>query len=230
MQKIYEDGYSFEFFPSFRWILVKMAMANFTLCFLLGSCGKGPSCPYVHDPDKVAICKDFLQTGTCEAGSLCDLSHDPTLERVPACMHFLKGHCSKADCRYAHVRVNPAAPVCEAFGVLGFCPKGAECSDRHVHECPAYSNTGTCRNTKCQLPHIDRAGRIRQQAGRDLATKPGTAEVGEDDAKDISSSDEDDYDEIDSDDVDSDGLLDEPTLMVGTSSQESFGQVDFINL
>jgi hypothetical protein len=48
-----------------------------------GSCTHGPRCRYVHDPHRVAICKDFLQQGECPSGANCDLSHDPTPERTP---------------------------------------------------------------------------------------------------------------------------------------------------
>ncbi|KAI9858552.1 MAG: hypothetical protein M1824_004288 [Vezdaea acicularis] len=190
------------------------------------TCKKGSSCPFIHDPAKVAICKDFLQKGSCPAGDNCDLSHDPTPERVPACLHFLRGACSKENCRYAHVRVSPDADVCRPFAVLGFCPKGSDCTERHVHECPDYANTGSCRNQKCRLPHVDRAGRLRQknaQQGADPANRrPVESE------SDISS-EEEDYEEIDSEDVDSDGLTDEP-LLAGRepNNDDIFDQRDFV--
>ncbi len=147
------------------------------------------------------MCKDFLQTGSCPAGTSCDLSHEPTPERVPACLHFLRGKCSNPACRYAHVRVNPAAPVCKDFAMLGYCSQGASCSERHVHECPDYANTGACRKRKCHLPHVDRAGQIRKHTADTVEAPSGSAE---DDDSDLVSDDE--YDEIDTDDVDSDGL------------------------
>ncbi|KAI9749520.1 MAG: hypothetical protein M4579_006840 [Chaenotheca gracillima] len=170
------------------------------------SCSKGPLCPYQHDPSKVGICKDFLQNGTCPTGDACDLSHDPTPERVPACLHFLRGKCSNPNCRYAHVRVNPGAPVCASFAKVGFCGKGAECLERHVHECPDYANKGSCGNLKCRLPHIDRAGQIRKTATGGTGGQVDVA-AGKEDAGDVASdisSDEDD--ELGSDDVDSDNL------------------------
>ncbi|KAI5794073.1 hypothetical protein FPQ18DRAFT_329614 [Pyronema domesticum] len=101
-----------------------------------GRCNKAQACPYVHDPEKVAICPAFLASGSCPDGNMCDLSHDPTPHRVPVCHHFVRGNCTNQDCRYAHVRVNPAAPVCRRFAMLGYCPKGSECAERHVRECP----------------------------------------------------------------------------------------------
>ena len=113
--------------------------------------------------------------------------------------------------------------MCTDFAVLGYCGKGANCSQRHVHECPDYANTGKCRKPKCHLPHVDRAGQIRKRAANvtDLITGPG-----EDNNSDIVSDDE--YDEIDSDDVDSDGLdedlmqLSDDTASHGLSQQQDF--------
>lgn len=165
-----------------------------------GQCSKGPSCPYIHDPHKVAMCKEFLLKGECASGMACDLSHDPTPERVPACLHFLRGKCSNPSCRYAHIHVNPAAPVCKDFGTIGYCGLGAACAQRHVHECPEYANTGTCPRQKCHLPHIDRAGQIKKR----IATlAPENANGADNEDSDLVSDDEE---EEDSDDVDSDGM------------------------
>ena len=147
------------------------------------------------------MCKDYLQTGSCPAGDSCDLSHEATPERVPACVHFLRGKCSNPTCRYAHVRVNPAAPVCKDFAMLGYCGLGATCPERHVHECPDYANTGTCRKRKCHLPHVDRAGQNRKHNANVTDNATGSAEEND---SDLVSDDE--YDEIDTDDVDSDSL------------------------
>ena len=155
------------------------------------------------------MCRDFLQTGTCPAGDSCDLSHDPTPERVPACLHFLRGKCSNSPCRYAHVRVNPAAPVCRDFAILGYCGKGIDCLERHIHECPDYANTGTCRNTKCALPHVDRAGQIRKHAAAAASTANNSVVIN----REMHNDDEDDDDVVsdeeedtNSDDMDSDGV------------------------
>ncbi|KAL5001662.1 hypothetical protein BDV10DRAFT_159477 [Aspergillus recurvatus] len=186
-----------------------------------GTCYKGPSCPYIHDPNKVAICKDFLQTGQCSAGNSCDLSHEPSPHRSPACVHFLRGRCSNPECRYAHVRVTPGAPVCRAFATLGYCDKGETCEERHVHECPDYANTGVCKKKHCRLPHVDRAGQIRKNAAPKEA---------EDDDESDASSEEEEFDEIGSDDVDSDYLSDEGELIEGTETGEVSKQQDFIRL
>lgn len=175
--------------------MVMVGPRNHTDTFL-GICPKGPRCRYIHDPTKVAVCKEFLLKGTCTAGDSCDVSHDLTPERTPACMHFSRGNCSNANCRYSHVRVSPSALVCRPFATYGYCEKGAACTERHVHECPDFSNTGTCDTKGCKLPHRLKASMLRKNAAR--------GEEAEDGSSDLSS--DDDAAEIDSDDVDSDDL------------------------
>ncbi|KAI5306912.1 hypothetical protein KEM56_006473 [Ascosphaera pollenicola] len=194
--------------------------------FVRSSCYKGPSCRYTHDPNRVAICKDFLLTGQCPNDPACDLSHDPIPERTPACVHFLRGRCNNDQCRYAHVRVSPGAPVCRDFAVLGYCGKGAACMERHVHECPDYANKGSCPRKRCALPHVDRAGQIRKMTSN-RAESSENAE-GEEEDDDISSDEE--YEQLDSDDVSSDGESeDEPVLILpGEDTGEVAAQQDFI--
>ena len=176
----------------------------------------------------MAICKDFLQTGSCPAGDSCDLSHQPTPERSSTCLHFLRGRCTNTSCRYTHVRVNPGAPVCHPFATLGFCEAGGKCEERHVNECPNYANTGACKNKRCRLPHIDRAGQIRKNAANRTGNEASKSDLGN--GEDISS-EEDDYDEIGSDDIDSDDLEDPEPMEVadpndgsGLSQQQDFVQ------
>ncbi|ROT36865.1 hypothetical protein SODALDRAFT_208952 [Sodiomyces alkalinus F11] len=163
-----------------------------------GTCPKGPGCRYIHDPSKVAVCRDFLQKGICPNGETCDLSHELTLQRTPTCLHYIKGHCANANCPYTHHHVSPSAPVCRAFGIYGYCEAGAGCTERHVAECPDFSNTGKCKTKGCKLLHRERASVLRknQQEG----------EAGDDDDDhdhDLSSEDESaDSDDVDSDEVD----------------------------
>ncbi|KAG5960011.1 hypothetical protein E4U58_004795 [Claviceps cyperi] len=157
-----------------------------------GSCHKGPSCRYQHDPTKVAICRDFLKDGKCPSGEICDLSHETTPERMPDCLHYARGHCANPNCLYTHSKAAPCALVCEAFGFYGFCDQGAHCAHRHVFECPDFSNTGSCKTKGCKLLHRERASLLRSQAVK--------ADSAMD--EDISSDEE----PIDSDDVDSDDL------------------------
>lgn len=158
-------------------------------------CGKGSYCRYTHDASKVAICMDYLRNGDCILKESCNFAHDLAPERTPMCVHFQKGRCSNADCRYAHVHVAPGALVCRPFAVYGYCEKGANCPERHVKECPDFSNTGSCKVKLCKLPHKNLASTIRKH----------TATIDDDDS-DLSS---DDDNPIDSDDVDSDDMTEE---------------------
>lgn len=94
------------------------------------------------------------------------------------------------------MKVSPTALVCRSFGIYGYCEKGASCDQRHVHECPDFSNTGVCTTKGCKLPHRHKASVMR--------TNNSSAE---DESSDLSSDEEDE--EIDSDDVDSDDLEEE---------------------
>ncbi|KAK6865138.1 Zinc finger CCCH domain-containing protein [Apiospora arundinis] len=122
-----------------------------------GSCSKGPRCRYVHDPSKVAICRDWLLKGQCQKGDACDLSHEIAEERIPLCLHFANGNCRNEKCSYLHVEHSQSDLVCRAFGFCGWCDKGASCAERHVFECPDFSNTGVCKTKGCKHLHRERA-------------------------------------------------------------------------
>ncbi|KAI2636917.1 hypothetical protein GGS26DRAFT_546505 [Hypomontagnella submonticulosa] len=156
-----------------------------------GSCPKGPGCRYIHDVSKTAVCRDYLLKGKCLQGDACDLSHDITEQRTPLCVHFAKGNCHNASCSYVHAEHSPTDPVCPAFGFYGYCEKGAQCPDRHVFECPNFSNTGVCNLKGCKRPHIERASVLRKANHR----------MSSEEMEDLSS---DDDAAADSDDVDSD--------------------------
>ena len=121
------------------------------------------------------------------------------------------------------------ALVCHSFATLGFCEKGAGCSERHVHECPKYSNTGACDNVKCGLPHVDRAGQIRKHTTDKTDAVLSASRSGGAEAEDVSSDDRD-YDTSDHADVDSD-VLEEPESVTaheygGLSPQQDFVRFD----
>ncbi|KAM0509376.1 hypothetical protein ACHAPB_001525 [Verticillium nonalfalfae] len=155
-----------------------------------GSCPKGPTCRYIHDASKVAVCRDFLQKGKCANGEDCDLSHDLCPQRTPTCLHFIKGNCANHECPYAHNNVSPGALVCRPFGLYGFCEAGQECTERHVSECPDFSNTGVCKTKGCKLLHRERASVLRK-AGE----QQEDADMSSDD--DVADSDDVDSDEVD---------------------------------
>ncbi|KAF2850744.1 hypothetical protein T440DRAFT_507829 [Plenodomus tracheiphilus IPT5] len=136
-----------------------------TLCPALTSTGvcTRHACHYHHDPNKQALCKRWLYKDDCPKGEFCPLSHAAKPENAPTCLHFQDGRCNNDECRFAHVRVNPAALNCEAFGRLGYCEKGNTCTELHAHECPSFSNTGDCSyGDKCRLGHVHRASRMRK--------------------------------------------------------------------
>ncbi|XP_061634036.1 zinc finger CCCH domain-containing protein 3 isoform X1 [Phyllopteryx taeniolatus] len=124
-----------------------------------GKCNRGSSCPYIHDPDKVAVCTRFLR-GTCkQPDGACPFSHKVAKEKMPVCSYFLKGICNNSNCPYSHVYVSRKAKVCEDF-IKGFCPEGEKCKKKHTLVCPDFSKTGSCPlGTRCKLQHHQRAKR-----------------------------------------------------------------------
>lgn len=129
------------------------------------------------------------------------------------------------------MRVNPSALVCRNFAILGYCSKGAACSERHIHECPNWSNVGICHDRKCRLPHIDRAGQLRKQTANFLENQRSNHETNKlENGIDDISSDEDTNNGSESEDVDSDGIEDGIKLQPQKGDQSSFQQDDFIYL
>ena len=120
--------------------------------------------------------------------------------------------------------------VCRKFSVFGYCSNGALCDQRHVHECPDWSNTGSCHSKRCRLPHVDRAGQIRRQTANhvDVHTEIVNDTVENSDGNDLSSEGEK-INEIEDDDVDSEGLVDDVYINMPASSNHGLhDQDDFI--
>ncbi|EIN05991.1 hypothetical protein PUNSTDRAFT_145382 [Punctularia strigosozonata HHB-11173 SS5] len=135
-----------------------------------GSCSRGLTCAYQHDPDKIAICWPFLQGNCAKTAETCALSHDPIPQRTPLCVHFANaGRCTRTNCPFPHVRVGPKQGVCRDFAVLGYCDKGLDCEHQHVRECPDFADTGACMIKGCKLPHVIRANRNRKPVQAALA-------------------------------------------------------------
>ncbi|KAK2835018.1 hypothetical protein Q5P01_015502 [Channa striata] len=141
-----------------------------------GKCNRGDSCPYIHDPDKVAVCTRFLR-GTCkQADGTCPFSHKVAKEKMPVCSYFLKGICNNSDCPYSHVYVSRKAEVCTDF-VNGYCPEGEKCKKKHTLVCPDFSKTGSCpRSGRCKLRHRQGAKRSASNAFTAPAKKTRSAE------------------------------------------------------
>ncbi|XP_054446524.1 zinc finger CCCH domain-containing protein 3 [Pteronotus mesoamericanus] len=132
-----------------------------------GRCNRGEHCPYIHDPEKVAVCTRFVR-GTCKkTDGTCPFSHQVSKEKMPVCSYFLKGICSNSSCPYSHVYVSRKAEVCADF-LKGYCPLGAKCKKKHTLLCPDFSRSGSCpRGAQCQLLH-----RNRKRLGRRAAAPP----------------------------------------------------------
>lgn len=138
---------------------------------MTGMCGRGLTCPYQHDSQKISLCPLYLAE-KCpfqDAPEVCSLSHDPTPERTPICTRFnTTGDCYKgASCLYPHIRVGSKTGICRDFAVLGYCDKGAMCEASHLRECPDFAETGVCKKmglkgaAGCKLPHVIRANQQR---------------------------------------------------------------------
>lgn len=191
----------------------------------LGSCAKAQSCRYIHDPDKLALCPAYLKDNCTLSSTECPLSHSPDAHRSPTCVHFNRGHCDKdKDCRYAHIKTNPSAPVCREFALLGYCTLGAKCENRHVYECPDFTERGECSRRGCKLPHIDTAMTVRKRNEREAIKKRyQNDDVDDEDGEEDLSEDADEEEEEETDsDVESEGFIDD---------RERFeDQLDFMHL
>ena len=128
---------------------------------------------YQHDPSKIAICWNFLQDHCPNSAETCNLSHEPTPQRTPLCLHFLnKGRCTREKCPFPHVNVGQRLGVCRDFAVLGYCEQGLDCGRQHVRECPDFAEKGNCGTKGCKLPHVIRANRNRIVASLSATSSP----------------------------------------------------------
>uniref|UniRef100_A0A671SYD7 Zinc finger CCCH domain-containing protein 3 n=1 Tax=Sinocyclocheilus anshuiensis TaxID=1608454 RepID=A0A671SYD7_9TELE len=139
-----------------------------------GKCNHGDACPYIHDPDKVAVCTRFLRSTCKQTDGNCPFSHKVAKEKMPVCSYFLKGICNNSSCPYSHVYVSRKADVCKDF-VRGYCPQGDKCKKKHTLVCPDFSSTGVCpRGSKCKLHHRQSLKRSGSNASFEPAKKACT--------------------------------------------------------
>lgn len=202
----------------------KTGPSHETEMLTVGSCAKGQSCRYIHDPDKLALCPAYLKDTCPLSPDQCPLSHTHNAHRSPSCLHFNRGHCDKdKSCRYAHIKTNPSAPVCRDFALLGYCALGAKCDKRHIFECPDFNERGECpRGGKCKLQHIDTATTVRKRVESENIRK---RYHGEDDIDEENSDDEDDEEEEEMEETESD------VESEGVDDSERFeDQLDFMHL
>ncbi|KAJ1991094.1 hypothetical protein H4R33_001497 [Dimargaris cristalligena] len=135
-----------------------------------GRCSAGEKCPFIHDPNRIAMCTRFLR-GACTLGDKCPFSHDLKPERVPLCSHFQRGLCTKEDCPYLHIKMSADAPVCRDFVEEGFCSRGKQCDKRHVYECPDFTERGECSKPNCKLPHRAKAAQKAEKKPKDASER-----------------------------------------------------------
>ncbi|KNE69104.1 hypothetical protein, variant [Allomyces macrogynus ATCC 38327] len=113
-----------------------------------GTCSRGTACALIHDPVCITLCR-FALFGRDHDATRCKHNHTLTAHNTPHCAHFQRGACTNAACKFIHAKPAPGAPVCRNF-LDGYCPHGAQCTARHVWECPQ----GTaCSNGKCRWQH-----------------------------------------------------------------------------
>ncbi|XP_010582528.1 PREDICTED: zinc finger CCCH domain-containing protein 3 isoform X1 [Haliaeetus leucocephalus] len=137
-----------------------------------GKCNRGDSCPYIHDPEKVAVCTRFLR-GTCKkTDGTCSFSHKVSKDKMPVCSYFLKGICSNSNCPYSHVYVSRKAEVCQDF-LKGYCPMGEKCKKKHTLVCPDFAKKGVCpRGAWCKLLHPQKKRHPREAEDGDRNEPP----------------------------------------------------------
>jgi hypothetical protein len=149
-----------------------------------GACNRALTCQYQHNPDKIAICWNFLQGDCPNSAETCNLSHDPTPQRTPLCLHFLNnGRCTRDNCPFPHANLGARQGICRDFAVLGYCESGLDCNKQHVRECPDFAETGTCSQKGCKLPHVIRANKNRKPVpsiSRSMNTDAGSTGSGND--------------------------------------------------
>ncbi|NXK51377.1 ZC3H3 protein, partial [Chauna torquata] len=132
-----------------------------------GKCNRGENCPYIHDPEKVAVCTRFLR-GTCKkTDGKCPFSHKVSKDKMPVCSYFLKGICSNSNCPYSHVYVSRKAEVCQDF-LKGYCPMGEKCKKKHTLVCPDFAKKGICpKGARCKLLHPQKKRHPRGDSAAD---------------------------------------------------------------
>eukprot|EP01134_Creolimax_fragrantissima_P008248 CFRG8248T1 len=123
---------------------------------LYGKC-TNLDCPYVHDPAKVNVCRQFIKGKQCKfPEGECPLSHVADKNKMPLCMtYYNKGQCKRgSECYDLHIDVDHSKPACKDF-INGYCPNGSACAKRHHWTCPEFSEKGSCHlGKKCSMRHI----------------------------------------------------------------------------
>ena len=119
----------------------------FSLPISLGKCTRGDHCPFIHDPERVAVCTKYVAQIVC-VGS-------PLLLKQSAC-RFLRGVCSKMDgtCPFYHKvtkeKVTPDRLMLPGsftffFFATFFCAQMPVCS---------FFLRGVCARDECPYLHV----------------------------------------------------------------------------
>nr|CDS27042.1 Zinc finger CCCH domain containing protein 3 [Hymenolepis microstoma] len=96
-----------------------------------GSCESENTCPLLHNANYLRICPRFLQNICLLGEQRCPLAHvlDPC--RIPQCVYFAKGTCSRSNCNFLHIKYHRGTLACQDF-LIGRCDKGPSCKRRHI--------------------------------------------------------------------------------------------------
>ncbi|XP_035509444.1 zinc finger CCCH domain-containing protein 3 [Morone saxatilis] len=164
-----------------------------------GKCNRGNSCPYIHDPDKVAVCTRFLR-GTCkQADGTCPFSHKVAKEKVhmhtythihPAYVldnivfygFSLQSLGLGTVCGYKMTHYwGQSSWILLQVKHVGLClylpVSNHQCKKKHTLVCPDFSKTGSCpRGVRCKLQHRQRAKRSTSSTSTTPAKRARTKE------------------------------------------------------
>ncbi|XP_023376056.1 zinc finger CCCH domain-containing protein 3 [Pteropus vampyrus] len=157
-----------------------------------GRCNRGERCPYIHDPEKVAVCTRFVR-GTCKkTDGTCPFSHHVSKEKVsgssrasPPVFHqhgwgrdagqvglfWPEGRSLPTGSLGPDLVPDPrqSKPATPHSGrPRPAVPSPPQCKKKHTLLCPDFSRRGVCpRGAQCQLLH-----RSQKRLGRRAAAPP----------------------------------------------------------
>lgn len=145
-----------------------------------GYCKLGLRCQYIHNPNRIRLCRFVLTSGGCNNAGKCLLNHTPTEFNTPHCSFFLRGYCSKflaGECPYTHVKIAKDAPICSKFAKEGYCKDGKSCPNEHVSKCLEFAEKGTCQKKDCPFTHLQAIYNKKSRDKDDAAAPPVETEA-----------------------------------------------------
>ncbi|KAL8181512.1 UNVERIFIED_CONTAM: hypothetical protein K2H54_004366 [Gekko kuhli] len=136
-----------------------------------GKCNRGENCPYIHDPEKVAVCTRFLR-GTCKkTDGTCPFSHKVSKDKPSIPIHLAQPTCAVSP----HEGLGKLQKGLPDPRAESLCPKGPACCwearasesgafrSLHVNIRPglrmkmpvcSYFLKGICSNSDCPYSHV----------------------------------------------------------------------------